>query len=205
MKREREVQAIGLTGQTPAGTTRAMASGDKPKVGRPKGSYRQQTTGLGEVRARKRADAEAAKAKKTTTPADPDEARVEARARTVPATAPRVMNTKAVGTTISSAHLKIIEQEGARLGGGKSGFVALLIRHHAGLVDASSLKPAKPPIELRAEDIRERVKYYFYVPLELVPHLDDLWVRLGGNSAASWIVHAVNDWVGLPHGLTPSA
>ena len=105
-----------------------------------------------------------------------------------------------VAFQLSKFYLRVLDSEAEYLGRmRRSQLLELLVLRKAGLCKFERMSTVK----YRAEpnEIDELERYIWHCRTEIKTLLDGLRARMGNVPPRSWVVLAVNEWIGLPSGV----
>jgi hypothetical protein len=97
-------------------------------------------------------------------------------------------------------HLRVLDGEAAFLGQHRAQFLELLVLRKVGLLRVERALSA-PKYEVKGNELHEVVRYIWHCRRELKVHLDRLRERMGNVPPRSWVILALNEWIGLPAGV----
>ncbi len=97
-------------------------------------------------------------------------------------------------------YLRILDGEARFLAQRRSLILDLLVLRKAGLITLERSSSA-PKYRLDKRDLHVVKCYVWHCRPEIKAHLDQLRERLGGVSPRTWVVLALNEWIGLPSGV----
>ena len=98
-------------------------------------------------------------------------------------------------------YLHVLDQEAAFLGNQRrSQVLELLVLRKAGLLRAERA-PGAPKYHPTRRDLEEVDRYIWHCRPEIKEHLDQLRARMGNIPPRSWVILALNEWIGLPSGI----
>jgi hypothetical protein len=102
--------------------------------------------------------------------------------------------------TIPSAHFEILSTEADLWGVGKGEFLTMLLRRKRGEL-AFERPQAAPRYRFSEKQLREMVRYAWYLPPRDVEKLEEDRVKLGNVTVSSWVTFVLNNWIGQPEGV----
>jgi len=98
-------------------------------------------------------------------------------------------------------YLRVLDNEAEFLGRmRRSVFLELLVLRKAGLCKFERVATQKYGPE--AGELEELERYLWHCRIEIKRLLDGLRARLGNLPPRSWVVLALNEWIGLPGGVS---
>ena len=98
-------------------------------------------------------------------------------------------------------YLRVLDGEAEFLGNQRrSQVLELLVLRKAGLVHAERSALA-PKYEIKRGELDELDRYIWHCRPEIKEHLDRLRERMGKIPPRSWVMLALNEWIGLPSGV----
>jgi len=106
-----------------------------------------------------------------------------------------------IGVQLPKFYLRVLDGEGEYLGGmRRSQVLELLVLRKAGRlrVERSTHAPEYRPAPGELDDLD---RYLWHSRREIKVILDLLRERMGGIPPRSWIILALNEWIGLPAGM----
>jgi hypothetical protein len=107
---------------------------------------------------------------------------------------------KLVQTKIPRAHAQILEQEARVFGLRRNQFLRMLLHRKRGLLPFE--RPATAPTyKFTPKHLRESERYVWSMSPEDKALLDQDCLAMGNLAYGSWIVFALNSWIGRPNGL----
>jgi hypothetical protein len=116
------------------------------------------------------------------------------------ATTPSKSGFKLVQTNIPRAHAQILEQEAKVFGLRRNQLLRMLLHRKRGLLPFA--RPATAPTyKFTVKDLRESERYVWSMSPEDKELLDRDCLAMGNLAYGSWIVFALNNWIGRPDGL----
>jgi hypothetical protein len=107
---------------------------------------------------------------------------------------------KLVQTNIPRAHAHILEQEAKVYGLRRNQLLRMLLHRKRGLLPFERPVSA-PTYKFTVKDLRESERYVWSITPEDKALLDQDCLAIGNLAYGSWIVFALNNWIGRPNGL----
>jgi hypothetical protein len=116
--------------------------------------------------------------------------------------APPVDGYYQIGMMLPRFYLRVLDEEGAYLGGmRRSQILDLLVLRKAGRLRLER-SPAAPKYKLKPDEIEELERYLWHCRVEIKTLFDLLRERTGNILARPWVILALNEWIGLPAGVS---
>ena len=116
--------------------------------------------------------------------------------------APPVDGYYQIGMMLPKFYLRVLDEEGAYLGGmRRSQILDLLVLRKAGRLRLER-SPAAPKYRVGPEEMEELERYLWHCRVEIKALLDRLRERTGNILARPWVILALNEWIGLPAGVS---
>ncbi len=98
-------------------------------------------------------------------------------------------------------YLRVLDGEAAYLSGmRRAQLLELLVLWKSGLLRIER-PPSAPKYRLERGELDELERYIWHCRGEIKARLDRLRARMGNVPPRSWVVLALNEWIGLPEGL----
>ncbi len=106
-----------------------------------------------------------------------------------------------IGVQLPKFYLRVLDGEGAYLGGmRRSQVLELLVLRKAGRLRIER-SPHAPEYRAAPGELDDLDRYLWHSRREIKVILDRLRERMGGIPPRSWIILALNEWIGLPAGM----
>jgi hypothetical protein len=103
--------------------------------------------------------------------------------------------------SLSRAYHTILAMESELWSVGKGDFLTMLVRRKAGKL--SFERPRDAPLHnFSQRDLEETERYAWYVPNRDLHDLDADRVNLGKVTVSTWATITLNNWIGLPEGIS---
>jgi hypothetical protein len=99
-------------------------------------------------------------------------------------------------------YLDVLDRESAFLGQRRSQLLEMLVLRKLGkfhLERSPSAPSHKPPTR---KDLDATDRFVWHVRAEIKKQFDELRLRMGGIPSKTWIILALNEWIGLPSGVS---
>ena len=103
--------------------------------------------------------------------------------------------------TLPRFYLRVLDGEAAFLGHRRAQVLELLVLRKAGVLHAKR-SASEPKYQPSRRDFEERKRYIWHCRPEIKAHLDHLIVRMGNVPPRAWVILALNEWIGLPAGVS---
>ena len=98
-------------------------------------------------------------------------------------------------------YLRVLDSEADFLGQRRSQLLELLVLRKAGLLTVER-SPSAPKYKPARRDLDETDRFVWHLRPEIKAHLTRLRERLGNLPPKSWVILALNEWIGLPSGVS---
>jgi hypothetical protein len=106
--------------------------------------------------------------------------------------------------TVPVSHFRMLETEAEIYQAKRAQFLEMLLRRELGELPFERPKSA-PRYTFMERELTQNKKYIWYMRKDSKAKLDDLRMRLGNLGVSTWIVLALNAWVGWPAGIPKEA
>src|SRR5215475_6085142 len=107
-----------------------------------------------------------------------------------------------IGMMLPKFYLRVLDEEGAYLGGmRRSPILDLLVLRKAGRLRLERSSGA-PKYRVEPGEIEELERYLWHCRVEIKELFDRLRERTGNILARPWVILALNEWIGLPAGVS---
>jgi len=97
-------------------------------------------------------------------------------------------------------YLRVLDGEAAFLGQRRSQLLELLVLRKVGLLTVER-SPSAPTYKAARRELDEADRFVWHLRPEIKAHLTRLRERMGNLPPKTWVVLALNDWIGLPAGV----
>ena len=97
-------------------------------------------------------------------------------------------------------YLRVLDSEADFLGQRRSQLLELLVLRKVGLITVER-SPKAPKYKPNARDLHEVDRFVWHIRPELKEHLTRLRERMGNVPPKTWVILALNEWIGLPSGV----
>jgi hypothetical protein len=98
-------------------------------------------------------------------------------------------------------YLRVLDSEATFLGQRRSQLLELLVLRKVGLL-AVERSPSAPRYKPDRRELEEVDRFVWHLRPEINTHLTSLRQRLGNLPPKSWVILALNEWIGLPSGVS---
>ena len=107
-----------------------------------------------------------------------------------------------IGMMLPRFYLRVLDEEGAYLGGmRRSQILDLLVLRKAGRLRLER-SPAAPKYRVGPDEMEELERYLWHCRVEIKELFFHLRERTGNILARPWVILALNEWIGLPAGVS---
>ena len=105
-----------------------------------------------------------------------------------------------IAVALPMFYLRVVEEEAAFLGMRRSQVLEILVLRKAGLLRVERAAAA-PKYRIGRNELEETERYLWHCRTAIKEHLDHMRVRMGNLPPRSWVILALNEWIGLPSGV----
>lgn len=102
---------------------------------------------------------------------------------------------------LPSSYVRVLDGEAELLSQRRSTLLDLLVLRKSGGVIKLERSPDAPKYRMDRRDLHIMHRYVWHCRPEIKRRLDDLRERMGNIPARSWVILALNEWIGLPAGV----
>jgi len=105
-----------------------------------------------------------------------------------------------IGFALPKFYMRVLEGEAAFLKQRRSQILEMLVLRKAGLLRVERV-PSAPKYRVKRDELLEVERYIWHCRTEIKEHLDRLRERMGAIPPRTWVMLALNEWIGLPSGV----